>query len=180
MAFWPPSYTQCVLPSVALGTTSLKFVVEAVLPGHIISSNLYDGSDVYKQVKKLNTIRYVLICFFASCSKKLKCELFRAHCSALYCSSLWCSYISAMFRKLRVSHNEILRRLLGVTRYISARTLFVNKRQVYVDVLIRKQCFNPKLRNEGSHNRVNKSVFDSCSFRASKFFAKFRDSFEVT
>ena len=46
-AFRPRSYTQCVLTSVALGTTSLKYVVEVVYLGHFISSNLKDDSDVY-------------------------------------------------------------------------------------------------------------------------------------
>ena len=52
MAFWPRSYTQSVSPSVALGTASLKFVVEAVHLGLIISFNLKDDSDVYKKIKK--------------------------------------------------------------------------------------------------------------------------------
>ena len=47
-----------------------------------------------------------------------------------------------MYRKPKLSHNDILRRLLGVPRYTSARTLFVNKRQDNVDVLNRKQCYN--------------------------------------
>ena len=45
-------FHQCVLPSVALGKASLKFVVEAVYLWHIISSNLKADYDVYKQVKK--------------------------------------------------------------------------------------------------------------------------------
>ena len=56
MDFWLRLYTHCIFPSVALGTASLKFVVEAVYLGYIISSNLKDDSDVYKQVKQLNTI----------------------------------------------------------------------------------------------------------------------------
>ena len=83
MAFWPRSYAQCVLSSIVLGTASLKFVVEAVYLGHNISYNLKDDSDANKQVKKLNTIGNVLIRKFASCSKKVKCELFREHCSEL-------------------------------------------------------------------------------------------------
>ena len=64
MAFRPRSYTQFVLPLVALNkqkqanelyfipiTPSLKFVIEAVYLGHNISSDLKDDSDVYKQVK---------------------------------------------------------------------------------------------------------------------------------
>ena len=158
----------------------LEICVEAVYLGHNISSNLKDDSDVYKQVKKLNTIGNVLIRNFASCSEKLKCEFFNAHCSALYCSSLWCSCNWAMYRKLRVSHNDILRRQLVVPRYSSARALFVNKLHDNVDVQTRKQCYNLKLSIEGSHNRVIESIFDSCSFKASKLFAKWRDNIDVT
>ena len=85
-----------------------------------------------------------------------------------------------MYHKLKVSHNDILRRLLGVPRYTSARALFVNKRQDNVDVLIRKQCYNLKLRTEGPRNRVIKSIFGSCSFKASKLFVKRRDNVDVT
>ena len=48
-----------------------------------------------------------------------------------------------------------------------------------VNVLIQKQCYNLKLRIEGSNNRVFKFIFDLCSFKASKLFAKSRDSIEV-
>ena len=85
-----------------------------------------------------------------------------------------------MYCKLKASHNDILYRLLGVPRYNSARTLFVNKRQDIVDALIRKQCYNLKIRIEGSHNRVFKPYFDSCSFKASKLSGKWRDNIEVT
>ena len=112
--------------------------------------------------------------------KRGKYELFRAHCSALNCTALLCSHNLAMYRKLRVSHNNIQRRLLGFQRFASARTLFVNKRHDNVDVLILKQCYNLKLRIEGSHNRVIKSNFDSCFFKSSKLFARLRDNIEVT
>ena len=77
-----------------------------------------------------------------------------------------------MHSKLKISHNDILSRLLRVPRYTSARTLFVNKREDNADVLIRKKCYNLKLRVEGSHNRTTKSIFASCSFNASNLFAK--------
>ena len=46
-------YLMYVLPSVAVGATSMDFVGEAVYLGHFISSDLKDNSDVYKQDKKL-------------------------------------------------------------------------------------------------------------------------------
>ena len=72
-----------------------------------------------------------------------------------------------MHRKLKETLNDILRRLIGVTSYTSAKNLFVNKRQDNVDVLNQKRCYNLKIRTEGSHNRAIKSFFDSCSFKAS-------------
>ena len=93
---------------------------------------------------------------------------------------MWSSYNLATYPKLRVSHSDMLRRLPGVPRYTSAITLFATKRQDKVDVLIWKQCYNLKLRIGGSHNRVIKSIFHSCSFKASKLFAKLRDNIEVT
>ena len=68
-----------------IGFYSLKFVVEAAYLWHIISSNIKDDSDVYKWVKKRNTIGNVLIRKFASCSEKVKCELFPSqNFSAVY------------------------------------------------------------------------------------------------
>ena len=71
-----------------------------------------------------------------------------------------------MYRKLKESHNEILRRLLDVLGYISARTMFVNKRQDNEDVRVPEQCYIIKLRISGSYQRVIKSIFHSCFFKA--------------
>ena len=79
-----------------------------------------------------------------------------------------------------MSHNDIVRRLLGVPMYTGARILLFNRRQDNVDVLIRKKFYNLKHRIEGFHNRVIKSIFNSCSFKASRLFAKLRGSIEVT
>ena len=92
----------------------------------------------------------MLIRKFSICSVEVNCEVFRADCSAIYCSSSWCTYNLAMYRKLRVSLNDILRKLLSVQRYTGAGTLLVNTRQVNVKVLIRKQFYSLKLKIEGS------------------------------
>ena len=54
----------------------MKFAVETVYLVSIISSNLKDEFDVSKQVNKLNTIEILLIRKYASCSEKVKGELF--------------------------------------------------------------------------------------------------------
>lgn len=179
MAFWPRSYRQAAIAPITLGTASIEFGDEAIYLGHHISHNLKDDSDIYKQIKKMNTVGNVLIRKMATCTDKVKCELFRAHCSALYCSSLWSSYNLSMYQKLKVCHNDILRRLLGIPRWNSARTMFVNTRLDHLDVIIRKQCYNFKRRMELSHNKMIRAIFDSCSFKLSKLFSKWRDNTEV-
>ena len=104
----------------------IEFLHENVYLGHVINTNLKDDVDIYRQVKKHNTIGNVLIRKFASSSLNVKCKLFRAHYSALYYAPLWCSFKLIMYRKLKVSHNDLLRRFMGVQRYYSARTMFVN------------------------------------------------------
>ena len=51
----------------------------------------------------------------------------------------------AMCCKLKVSHNDVLRKPLGAPSNTSARTLFVNTRQENVDLLIQKQLYSFKL-----------------------------------
>ena len=84
-----------------------------------------------------------------------------------------------MYHKLKLSHNDELVRLLGVPRLTSAITLFVNTRQDNIYVPIRKQCYSLKLRKEGSHRRVVKSIFDSFCFKASKLFDIGRDHIKI-
>ena len=70
-----------------------------------------------------------------------------------------------------ISHTDILRRLLVVQRYTVAGTFDVKTRQNIVHVLIQIQRYSLQIGIEGSHNRVFKYVFDSCSFKLLKLFA---------
>ena len=175
MAFWPRLYREAVMSPLTLGGVPIQFVYL----GHVVNTNLKDDADIYKQVKKLNTIGNVMIRKFDSCSLNVKCKLFRAHCSALYCAPLWCSYNLIMYRKLKVSHNDILRRLMGVPRYYSARTMFVNSYQDNIDVLIRKQCNGFKNRLQCSDNRIISAIVNSYPFKMSKLYARWRMNTEI-
>ena len=130
-------------------------------------------------MKKLKTIWNVLIRKFANCSLNFKCKLFRAHCSALYCAPLRCSYNLIMYRKLKVSHNDILRRSMDVPRYYSARTMFVNSHLDNIDVLIRKQCNGFKNRLQCSDNRIINAIVNSYPFKMSKLYVRWSMNTEV-
>ena len=69
--------------------------------------------DIEKQLRKLNTIGNTIIRKFNVCTEVVKYQLVKAYCSTVYCGSLWSSYNVASHRKLKVCHNNILRRLLA-------------------------------------------------------------------
>ena len=59
-------------------------------------------------------------------SADVKCTLFKSYCYSLYTCSLWSNYRQRTINKLKVAYNNIIRKLLGLPPWHSARTLFVN------------------------------------------------------
>ncbi|KAG0714156.1 Integrin beta-1-B [Chionoecetes opilio] len=55
---------------------------------------------------------------------KVKMELFRSHCYSIYCNSLWSRFKVATLNCLKVCHNDILKRLLGLPRWCSSFLAF--------------------------------------------------------
>ena len=84
-----------------------------------------------------------------------------------------------LYRKLNVSHNDILRRLMGVPRYYNARTMFANSYQDNIDVLIRKQGIGFKNRLQCSDNRIISAIVNSYPFKMSKLYARWRMNTEI-
>ena len=138
-----------------------------------------DDADILRQLRKLNTIGNVLIRRFGGCSREVKRELFRAHCSAFYTGALWSIYSTATIRKLKVCHNDILRRLMGIPRWSSARTLFVNERLNNIDVVLRKQSLSLKCRIFNSVNLKLLSLYNSHAFMCSETFSKWLSRVQI-
>ena len=92
---------------------------------------------------------------------------------------LWSKRTMESMRKLKVCHNDILRRLLGVSRWSSATSLFVHECLDSFDVIMRKQSLN--LRNQLAISKNPKiiHVYDSRHFLTSKLCNKWKDSLEI-
>ena len=68
----------------------------------------------------------MLIRKISKCSLNIKCYLFKTYCSTMYCSALWFNSTKTTLTKLKIAHNDSLRRLLGLPKYNSASEMFVN------------------------------------------------------
>ena len=54
--------------------------------------------------------------YFRYCTHDVKCMLFKSFCTTMYCSTLWFNSNVSCARRLRISYNNVLRRLLGIPK----------------------------------------------------------------
>ena len=180
MTFWPRGYRKFQVQPITMRSTTLSYVQEATYLGHILSADLKDNLDMSRQMKALYAMGNTLVRKFGKCSDTVKCELFRAYCEQLYCSTLWCCYTLETLRRLRVSHNDVLRRLLGFPRWTSASSLFVAAGLNNLDVLMRKAVFSFRTRLATSENRLISGLYNSSAFIKSKLYSVWKCSLELS
>ena len=136
----------------------LSYVEEFPYLGHTITPDLCDDKELLKRMRNLYAIGNALVRKFSSCNLEIKRLMFKTYCSSLYCSALWCCYRVTSWRKVKVSHNDVLRNLLGVPRYHSASTLFVNYRLNNLDAVVRGNMFSLMQRLLKSTNTLVSAV----------------------
>ena len=75
--------------------------------GHIISEDMSDDADVFRQVKCLYIRGNNIISRkFANCSINVKLVVFKTYCSCLYTSQLWGTCLSRTMNRLKVAYND--------------------------------------------------------------------------
>ena len=84
--------------------------------GHIISENMSDDADVFRQVKCLYIRGNIISRKFANCSINVKLVVFKTYCSCLYTSQLWGTCLSRTMNRLKVAYNDFaIFRLMTLT-----------------------------------------------------------------
>lgn len=94
--------------------------------GHIISNDLCDDKDMYRQCRKLYAQANMLRRKLHMCSAPVMIALFRSYCTCLYTAQLWCRYRQYSIKRLTVAYNDSLRILLRAPRSCSASSMFIN------------------------------------------------------
>ncbi|KAG0710491.1 Aquaporin AQPcic [Chionoecetes opilio] len=129
--------------------------------GHVLSSDSVDDLDIKKQLQKITAVGNTILRRFSFCTKEVKLELFRSYCYNKHCNSLWARYRVPSMNRLRVCHNDILKRLLGFPRWSSSSETFVSDNIKCLDVIRRHSVSSLTLRVEQTCNSVVSRVRQS-------------------
>ena len=85
-----------------------------------------DDEDIKREIRSLSARGNALIRTFKFCTDDVKLNLFKTYCYSMYGGSLWCNYKLATLNRLKVTYNNIMRRLLSYPRFHSASLMFVS------------------------------------------------------
>ncbi|KAG0718586.1 hypothetical protein GWK47_052165 [Chionoecetes opilio] len=97
-------------------------------------------------------------------SREVKMELFRSHCYFIYCNSLWSWFKLVTLNRLKVCHNDILKRLLGLPRWCSSSLSLARNGVNNLDVIRRHFVFSLWSRVELSANSIITSIRQSSAY----------------
>ena len=164
MVVSPPHTKVNYVRSAWLSGRALTFVDRFTYLGHVLHRDLTDDEDIRRQTTKLMVTGNTLIRRFSYCSREVKLELFRSHCYSLYCNSLWSRYKVASMNRLKVCHNDILKRLLGLPRWTSSSQAFTRHGMKSLAIIRRHSAFSMRSRVERSDNSVVASVRQSSAY----------------
>ena len=154
MLIRPRSMTLSDPPNIYLGDVVLEYVDSFKYLGHIISSSFKDDDDIKRETRSLCIRGNILIRKFNFCTEDVKIALFKSFCYPLYTSSLWSRYNASTLYRLKVTYNNVMRRLLGVPQWESARQMFVAHGVRSLDENLRYSSYGMWSRVASSDNEV--------------------------
>ena len=115
----------CDITNVVLSGNIIDDVHKTKYLGVLLCSDMKTTIDVCCQTSNFYAQAYTLLRSFRYCSDDVKCMLFRSFCTIMYCSPLWFNSTSSSIKKLKISYNGALLRLLLIRKPYSASTMFV-------------------------------------------------------
>ena len=115
-------------PNIMLDDVVLNYTSRFKYLGHVLTEDFNDNEDIEREVRSLCVRGNLIARKFYFCSTAVKLTLFKIYCYPWYTASLWANYNLGTLSRLKVTYNDIFRRLMGVPRWTSARALFVEYR----------------------------------------------------
>ena len=125
MVFDPPGISQA-RSTIFLGEACLEYVDNFKYLGHYIVGDLSDDLDISREVRSLYSRGNTIVRKFNFLTQDVKKSLFKSYCYPLYASPLWCNFRRASLYRLKVAYNNIMRKLVNVAPWESARAMFVS------------------------------------------------------
>ena len=148
-------------PDIYFCGTVLEYVEKFTYLGHVIIEDFNDDEDVKKETRNLCARGNALIRTFYFANFDVKIRLFTTYCFSFYCSPLWNNFRVATLSRLRVTYNNIMRRLAGVPPWHSAREMFVHSGVDSFAERVRWQCWGTMQRVTNSQNVLVQTARDS-------------------
>ena len=130
----------------------------------IIITHITVHIDVSRQTGKFYAQANMLLSNFRYCSVDVKCMLFRSYCTNMYCCPLRFNSTSSSIKKLKVSYNGVLRRLLLTVKPYSASEMFVTYNIPSFYELPRKCIYSFRERISHSANKIIKACLSPIVF----------------
>ena len=136
--------------------------------GHIISEDMSDDADVFRQVKCLYIRGNLISRKFSNCSINVKLVVFKTYCSCLYTSQSWGTCLSRTMNRLKVAYNDSLIMVPGIPMYCSASQMFAYTNVPSCQCVIRVNIYGfmkriQCMKNEIVHGIVRSDLIFSSS-----------------
>lgn len=119
MLFRPKGNKNNICTTISLNDSVIPVVTHTKYLGHIICDTLSDHLDIQRQEKQLYVQGNILLRRFYMCSTDVKLTLFRSYCTPMYTTHLWWNYSKVVIRKLYTAYHNILKLLIGFSKYES-------------------------------------------------------------
>lgn len=180
MTFLPKWFTDMniIVRRPTISGNQLELVDSVTYLGHLITSDLSDGSDIKIQQRKLCTRANIIIRKFSKCSEACKIALFRSYVTPIYCASLWHSFYAYELNSLKISYNKAFRRLFLMPRECSVSHNMVQRRLASFEELMRKTNSSLFYRVRTSSNPLVKNLVSDFALINSAYGLRwFRDIF---
>ena len=167
-------------PNIYLGHNILSYVHEFKYLGHVSSECFTDDKDIERERRALATRGNLLLHKFRFCSNDVKCLLFKTYCYQMYCCSLWSRYRNYSLNRIKVTYNNIMRRVMSLPPWCSASSMFVTLNVYSFQEVLRNSSFGLLNRLESSPNMIISNLRNSDANVRSSFKKECRSRLYVT
>ena len=119
IVFTSNKFKNVACPNFHLYEKTLKRVQHVKYLGHNLCEDLSDDMDIERQCRVLYAQGNILLRKFYMCTYSVKVKLFSTYCSSMYTAHLWWNYRNLTIKKFRITYHNVLKLLLGFTKYVS-------------------------------------------------------------
>ena len=88
------------------------------------------------------------------CSKPVFFELWRSFCTVFYCPYFWTQHQKTTFSEIRIAYNNVYRKILGLSRRVSASGMFVSNDIPNFEAFLQKSIYSFATRLLSSSNKL--------------------------